>query len=135
MGNSFNSSGGYRIEVSGWGVDSKFFVEKADLLWTSAGEKKVQLHRSLQQGDVVFVRLLTSEVSNNCVPVAYRIGQVEQMDCNGRCQMMLTQMHPRSKEPGQESITQEIASKDTEDARMASDVPIQQGSQREEILR
>ena len=117
MGNSFNSPGDYRIEISGWGLDNGFFAERTDLLWTADGEKRVQLHRALPEGAIVFVRLLASEPSNGTVPVAYQVHDVVPMDCNGRCQMRLAQMHPRSKE----SSTREIASKLVEDLRSVCD--------------
>jgi hypothetical protein len=111
MGNLLNSSGDYRIEISGWGLDNSFFVERTDLLWTAGGEKQVQLHRALTEGAIVFIRLLSSEPSRGSVPVAYRVQGVVPMDCNGRCQMTLAQLHPRSKE----SPAAKYASKGLED--------------------
>ncbi len=70
--NSFNCPDDFRIEISGWGLDNSFLVERTDLLWTSDGEKHVQMHRALPEGAVVFIRLLASEPSNGSVPVAYR---------------------------------------------------------------
>jgi hypothetical protein len=117
MGNSFNSPGDYRIEISGWGLDNGFFAERTDLLWTADGEKQVRLHRALPEGAIVFVRLLASEPSNGTVPVAYQVHDIVPMDCNGRCQMRLVQMHPRSKE----SSARENASKQVEDLRSVCD--------------
>jgi len=117
MGNSFNSSSDYRIEISGWGLDNSFFAERTDLLWTADGEKQVQLHRALQEGSIVFIRLLASEPSFGTVPVAYLAHDVVPMDCNGLCQMRLAQMHPRSKE----SSKRENASKQVEDLRNVCD--------------
>jgi hypothetical protein len=117
MGNLFNSSGDYRIEISGWGLDNSFFAERTDLVWTPDGEKQVQLHRALSEGAIVFVRLLASEPSNGTVPVAYRVHEVVPMDCNGRCQMRLARMRPRSKE----SSVRNIASKRVEDLRSVCD--------------
>jgi len=117
MGNPFNSPGDYRIEISGWGLDNGFFAERTDLVWAADGEKQVQLHRTLEEGAVVFVRLLASEPSNGTVPVAYQVHDVVPMDCNGRCQMRLAQMHPRCKE----SSARENASKQIEDLRSVCD--------------
>jgi len=109
MGNSFNSSGDYRIEISGWGLDNSFFAERTDLFWTPGGEKKVRLHRSLPEGAIVFIRLLTSGPSSGTIPVAYQVRSVEPMDCNGLCKMGLVQLHPRSKEsPAAKSASNEI---------------------------
>ena len=117
MGNSFNSSSDYRIEISGWGLDNNFFAERTDLQWTANGEKQVQLHRALPEGAMVFIRLLASEPSFGTVPVAYLARDVVPMDCNGLCQMKLAQMHPRSKE----SSEGESASKVVEDLRSVCD--------------
>jgi hypothetical protein len=106
MGNSYNSSGDYRIEISGWGLDNR-----TELLWAANGDKQVQVHRALPEGAVVFVRLLASEPSAGTVPVAYRVQSIVPMDCNGRCQMRLAQLHPRA----QESPAVKTASKESED--------------------
>ena len=113
MGNPMNFPGNYRIEVSGWGLDSNFFVEKTDLIWSQSGDKKVLLHHALPEGAIIFVRLLIPESTGSSVPVAYQVGGVQPMDCNGQCGMRLTQMHPRSKE----SIACEVASDLQEDSR------------------
>ena len=115
MRNSFNSSGDYRIEISGWGLDNSFFAERAELLWTAGDEKQVQLRRELAEGAVVFVRLLSSEPSWNTVPVAYRVRDVLPMDCNGRCRMRLDYLLPR----GKESSGGKNASKELEDSQRA----------------
>lgn len=94
----------YRIEVSGWGLDSMFFVEKTDLLWAPTSEfspevpsrKKLRLHRALSEGAVIFVRLLSSESAINSVPVPYRIESIQPMDCNGQCEITVQQLHPRA---------------------------------------
>jgi hypothetical protein len=113
MGNSLNSPGNYRIEISGWGLDNSFFAERTDLLWTADGEKQVQLHRALPEGAVVFIRLLSSGTSSGSVPAAYQVQGVVPMDCNGRCQMRLARLHPRVKE----SQVAESASNGVEDSR------------------
>ena len=131
MGNSFNSPGDFRIEISGWGLDNSFFAERTDLLWTADGEKQVQLHRALPEGAIVFVRLLVPEPSSGTVPVAYQVQDVVPMDCNGKCQMRLRQLHPRSKE----SLAGKNASKHSEDLQRVCDVQeFESGLQHEEIL-
>ncbi len=131
MGNSYNLPGEYRIEISGWGLDNSFFAERTDLLWTPDGEKQVQLHRALPEGAIVFIRLLVSEPSNGSVPVAYQVQDVVPMDCNGRCQMRLAQLHPQSKE----SLTGKSASNRLEDSRKVCNVQeFEVELQHEEIL-
>ena len=131
MGNSYNSSGDYRIEISGWGLDNSFFAERTDLFWTPGGEKKVQLHRALAEGAIVFIRLLSSEPSSGTVPVAYQVHCVEPMDCNGLCEIGLAQLHPRLKE----SLAAKSASKDLEDLPSVCDArEVEVELQREEVL-
>ena len=131
MDNSFKYPGDYRIEISGWGLDNSFFAERTDLLWTTGGEKQVQLHRALPEGAIVFIRLLFPEPSSGSVPVAYQVQNVVPMDCNGRCQMRLAQMHPRSKE----SPTGKCASNWLEDSRKVCNVhEFEVELQHEEIL-
>jgi hypothetical protein len=113
MGDSFNTPRDYRIEISGWGLDNSFFVERTDLLWTADGEKQVLLHRALPEGAIVFIRLMASEPLTGSVPVAYQVQDVVPMDCTGRCQMKLAQLHPRSKE----SPAGKLASNGLEDSR------------------
>jgi hypothetical protein len=131
MSNSCDCPGDFRIEISGWGLDNSFFVERANLSWTADGEKHVQLHRALPEGAMVFIRLLASEPASGSVPVAYRVEGVVPMDCNGRCQMSLTQLRSRSKE----SLTGENASNRAEDSQTVCDVREFEGElQHEEIL-
>jgi len=121
----------FRIELSGWGLDNDFFAERTDLQWTADGEKQVQLHRTLQEGTIVFVRLLSSEDFRGSVPVAYRVEGVMPMDCNGRCQVKLAQQHPRAKE----SSGGKVASNGAEGSKRACDVQEFEGKlRREEIL-
>jgi hypothetical protein len=98
MEETTKSSGSYRIEVSGWGLDSSFFVEKTDLFWEQSGGKRASLHHTVAEGAVVFVRLLWPE-SGNTTPVPYRVSAVEPMDCNGACEIQLDQLRPRTKVP------------------------------------
>jgi hypothetical protein len=131
MGNSFDYPGDYWIEISGWGLDNSFFVERTELLWATDGEKQVQLHRALSEGAMVFLRLLASEPSNGSVPVAYQVQSVVPMDCNGRCRMRLEQLHPRSKE----SLGGKNASNGLEDSQRVCNVhELEVELQHEEIL-
>jgi len=118
MGNSFNLPGDYRIEISGWGLDNCFFVERTELQWDADGGKQVRLQRVLDEGNVVFVRLLPWEPNTATVPVAYEVRAVTPMDRDGRCRMSLAQMRPRLKE----SRGPETASKFAGDSRRVRDV-------------
>jgi hypothetical protein len=116
-GNSFNAPCDYHVEISGWGLDNSFFVERTDLQWTAAGEKEVQLYCSLPEGAMVFVRLLAPASSMGSVPMTYRVRQVLPMDSQGRCQMSLQQLHPRSRE----SFSKRSASNCAEDSQTVCD--------------
>jgi hypothetical protein len=97
MGDTATLSGNYRIEVSGWGLDDAFFVEKTELLWTEGGEKKLLLHHALPDGAVIFVRLIAPESSYGSVPVAYHVKSVQPMNTAGLCEMRLLRLQPQSK--------------------------------------
>ena len=130
-GNSYNAPCDYRVEISGWGADNSFFVERTDLQWTAAGEKDVQLHHSLPEGSMVFVRLLAPASSMGSVPMTYRVRRVLPMDSVGCFQMSLVQMHPRSRE----SFTERSASNDAEDSQKVCDATNSEADlQLEEIL-
>jgi hypothetical protein len=131
MSKPFQCPDDFRIEISGWGLDNSFFAERTDLHWTAGGEKHVQLHHTLPEGAIVFIRLLASEPTSGSVPVAYRVQGVMPMDCNGRCQMRLEQLRPQL----QESLARKSASNVLEDLRKVRDVQeLKSESQHEEIL-
>ena len=60
----------YRVEVSGWDHDRAFFVENSELEWSEDG-KQVTLTRTLNEGAVVFLRLLQPMSADRSNPVAY----------------------------------------------------------------
>jgi hypothetical protein len=132
MGNTFKDSGDYRIEISGWGLDNIFFVERTLLLWVGDGKKQVHLRRALAAGQIVFLRLLSTEPSNLTVPLAYAVEHATTMDCEGVCRISLVRMRPCSKEsPGREN-----ASKFAEDPKRERNVHEESVAdwQREEVL-
>jgi hypothetical protein len=118
MANFLSCPGDYRIEISGWGLDNSFFVESVNLCWTSEAEKQVHVHRAVPQGAIVFIRLLASEQGSGTVPVAYQVLEATPMDCGGRCQLRLAQLHPRCKE----SLKGKSASNIADEAKRESDV-------------
>ena len=91
----------YQIEVSGWGSDESFFVEKTDLLWTSGNDKKLQLRHSLPDGATLFVRLLGDTPAGGSMPLAYRVENLQPMNRIGLCEVRLLPLHPRMKTPGE----------------------------------
>jgi hypothetical protein len=61
----------YSVEVSGWDVSERFFVEKCELEWNEQAGKCVALRRMLPEGAHVFVRLLQSLSIERSYPVAH----------------------------------------------------------------
>jgi hypothetical protein len=94
-----DSQGSYSIEVSGWGPDNIFFVEKTDLHCSQSGVKRVLLHRTLPVGGMVFVRLLPQEYVGGSVPVPYQIQSNKPVESNGMYEMSLLRVRPRIKAP------------------------------------
>jgi hypothetical protein len=115
MGETTGFSGSYRVEVSGWGLNDVFFVEKTDLVWTGAEEKKLLLRHALPNGAIIFVRLVNPGISHNSVPVAYRVANVQPMNCAGQCEMRLLQLHPRSKESSRGDTASEMQERSASD--------------------
>jgi hypothetical protein len=91
------TSRNYRIEISGWGFDTSFFVEDTDLLWDSGTGKHVSLRHEVPEGAIVFVRLLFPDAIGNTLPVAYQVAAVQPMNRKGWCEMHLRQLHPGTK--------------------------------------
>jgi hypothetical protein len=136
-GNSFHAPGEYRIEISGWGADNSFFVERANLVWRADGEKQVHLLCELPEGAMIFVRSISSDCSNLSVPVAYKVKTVMRMDSEGRYPMDLEQMHPRCKESrksSRESLSSGIASNKQEARRQCETNESETALKHEEIL-
>jgi hypothetical protein len=97
MDDKVSFSDNYRIEISGWGLNNRFFVEKTNLPWLEGEEKKLRLHHALPDGAIIFVRLIAPENPYSSVPVAYQVENVQPMNPEGLCEMRLLQLHPRSK--------------------------------------
>src|SRR5258708_37752082 len=99
MVDTANLSGNYRIEVSGWGLNDAFFVEKTELQWTEGADKKLLLRHAVSEGAVIFVRLVAPENSFGSVPVAYQVESVQPMNSFGLREMrlLLLRLRPRSR--------------------------------------
>ena len=109
MDDKVSFSGNYRIEISGWGLNNLFFVEKTDLPWIEGEEKKLRLHHALPDGAIIFVRLIAPENSYGSVPAAYQVENVQPMNSEGLCKMRLLQLHPRSKAHARNEVTSRSA--------------------------
>jgi hypothetical protein len=87
----------YRVEVSGWDKHQNFFVEKSELEWTEESGKQVALSNKVQDGAVVFLRLLQPTGADRSLPVAYEAEFVS-VHPNGQCQFRLHPASPRMDE-------------------------------------
>jgi hypothetical protein len=109
MSDKANGSGSYRIEVSGWGLDERFFVEKTDLLWTEGNVKKLLLRHALPDRAMVFIRLLADGPLGDSMPVPYQVENLQPMNRIGLCEMCLLPLNPRAKTPEVNPTTPQIA--------------------------
>ena len=86
---------GYRVEVSGWDANERFFVEKSTLVWTPSSGKKLALNALVRTGSVLFVRLIQPLGGGTSFPVPYRAVEFEAKGHGSRGMVKLEQMQPR----------------------------------------
>lgn len=86
---------GYRVEISGWDADEKFFVEKSMLIWTESVGKRVTLKITTRVGSVLFVRLIQPVGGGTTFPVAYRAVEFAADSQSGGGVVTLEQLQPR----------------------------------------
>ena len=89
----------YRVEVSGWGRDGGFFVEKTELRSTETGSKKIILHHPVRDGGFIFLSLLVTKERGDSVPVAYQVKNIPAADRNGLSEVLLLELRPRTCAP------------------------------------
>jgi hypothetical protein len=70
------------VEASGWDATGGFFVEKTALRWMGNDEEEIHLCSRLEQGAVVFLRLL--HPGQDRAPIAYRAARVGPEDIQGK---------------------------------------------------
>jgi hypothetical protein len=88
----------YRVEISGWDLDERFFVEMTDLEWGEE-EKRVHLQHSVRQGAVLFVRFLGDPARSVVYPVAYQSIRVSYQPALHTYEILLKQLLPRPETP------------------------------------
>lgn len=93
-GYEMESTNSYRVEVSGWDASEKFFVEKTALTWGSDEKKEIILRSSLDEGSVVFVRLLQPFAKSSHFPIPYEAASVTR-DAAGRTLVQLARLRAR----------------------------------------
>jgi hypothetical protein len=62
----------YSIEVSGWDVEARFFVERAELRWAEDGEKFISLRSIVHDGSLLYLRPISSTGSVGPLLMAYQ---------------------------------------------------------------
>jgi hypothetical protein len=87
----------YSVEVSGWNVENRFFVERTSLYMGQPGTKTVVLHSDLRSGLLVFIRLLSTTFAGKRYPKVYRVQAAELPDHAG-----FSRVHLAASEPGSE---------------------------------
>ena len=83
----------YRVEVSGWDIAERFFVEKTDLEWGAGKDKRVCLKHSLRARAIIFVRLLQVTLAQPPSPVAYETSALP-AEVDGLKRFQLVQLLP-----------------------------------------
>jgi hypothetical protein len=131
MSDKANGSGNYRIEVSGWGLDECFFVEKADLLWAEGNDKTLLLRHALPDRAMIFVRLLADGAPGDSVPVPYQIENLLPMNRIGLCEVRLLPLHPRAKSLEVDETAPEMAEVPNQGDEAGYDSPM---AELEEVL-
>lgn len=87
--------GSYRVEVSGWDTGENFFVERTLLNWENDGRKEVILRTPLQEGALVFVRLVSEPTGNRTIPMTYQVHKIAKAGANQGAEVELERMHPK----------------------------------------
>lgn len=81
------------VEASGWDVAGGFFVERTALQWLGNDEEEIHLRSALEQGAVVFLRLL--HPGKETVPIAYRAAHVGPRGADGKSRIYLLPLRRR----------------------------------------
>ena len=89
----------HRVEISGWDTTHGFFVEKSELEWNEETGKHVILSRTLEEGAMIFVRLLQPVSEERSLAVAYE-AKCSGPTPDGRNHFLLRQAQPRVEESG-----------------------------------
>jgi hypothetical protein len=85
----------YRVEVSGWDLAERFFVEKVTLELTQWGERVVHLKHRLRTGSIVFLRLIEARINFAAFPVAYEVMEIGPGEKDGVNRVCLKKLRHR----------------------------------------
>jgi hypothetical protein len=95
MADTKKESNGYRVEISGWDAEERFFVEKSMLVWNERKGKTVALKSVVSAGSVLFVRLTQPLGGGSGFPVPYRAVECEYRNAGPGRVLTLEQLEPR----------------------------------------
>jgi hypothetical protein len=70
----------YSVEVSGWDVEARFFVERAELCWDGDGDKFVSLQSPVCNGSLLSVRPILASGTIGPLLMAYQAELVAEHD-------------------------------------------------------
>jgi hypothetical protein len=84
-----------RVEISGWDLSERFFVERGTLLDAQEEGKRATIHRPVRVGGLLFLRLLSSAHSSVAFPVAFRVREIRAELQDGTYEVTLRQMWPK----------------------------------------
>jgi hypothetical protein len=85
----------FKVEISGWDLNEDFFVEKTELEWTEE-VKTIHVQHSVQQGTLVFIRLMGSSIVEVSCPVAYEAAAVNYLPQLLAYEISLKQIQPKT---------------------------------------
>ena len=85
------------VEISGWDVDTRFFVERVDLRWEGDGDKFVSLRSIVQDGSLLYVRPISGAGTVGPLLMAYQADLVhDDGSGNGKTYSVRLAPHRRS---------------------------------------
>lgn len=83
-----------RVEVSGWDARESFFVEKT-VLYSDNSRQEISLRSRLQEGAVIFVRLMQPYDCEENFPAPYIVARNLPIEIDGRVTVAISQQRPK----------------------------------------
>jgi len=84
-----------RVEISGWDLSERFFVERGTLRQGDAEQQKVRIHRQVRVGGLLFLRLMNSTRPSMSFPIAFRVREIRAEKSPEDYEVTLRQMWPK----------------------------------------
>lgn len=95
MGTELLAPPHFQVEISGWDLSENFFVERTELEW-SEEVKTIHLLHPIQQGMLVFIRLMGFSLLDGSCPVAYEAAAVNYLPQLLAYEVSLKQILPKN---------------------------------------